>query len=1565
MINSVLQNIPLMNNLISKFFSSYLGINIDLPNISLDNNNNFNLELSNIEAQPSMINNMLLDKSNIKITNANIGKLKLQISLKEFFISISHIKIIIMPIKISEKKIEIQKIENKKNNTENNINNNNNSQKGKNENTKSDKGIIQKLIDYILERLRININNIDIYILNYETNELNLLYANPCLSIHIPNIKYRNGICKDIKNKDNQIPKNPWDNKHLYINNIILKISKIFNNNNSNKNILEIEDYETIMTFNNENGINFYTNYNNGISCEFGDLQIILNPLQFELIKNFLECYLEYFSNNNIEEKTILKEDNLTNEKEINEFCNNELPFNLTINFNLNSFSFILIENYYKNDFPKLNCFKINKIKNHFCYYEDNYFIFIIDNLKGKIKNDISIELTIDNINLSYIEFLKKLNYTKEELIKIKELESKEKKSEYYEPMGSLIMDEDEVYHSFNEENNLNEKWLQYKFEYFENNILNISNIKIEFLKFPKIYIKEINIGFHPAFCFKFLKLAYDNLILINEIFFYNIKLYKNNENQNLNENLIISINNNDKKISNKSFDNEKIENNKNKNKKNNNGFEFEINIEKLFIHIFCFKEEDEFCNTLNRFFPEFYYDCIFLMENKINEKKYKLEYLTGKDDFEVKILNLKINSNSNNENEISIEKANLFFNDYLLIYMESPLEMTIINNEISINFKLNIELYFKLINNIILFSNIWNYTIQIFFIFFERMSYNFNKGKKDIYEMYNGEKYNEKEKKIINQNNDSSLLIKINISKIDIKCKINIEDDLNPNIIINNILFNYSIKDNLQNICFKLSKIYCKEIELNILDIVSDINIKNQIIENNQSINFEPVIIKPEQLLENYITNYIKYQNLLKSKKPKEKTEIKLIVNLNSISLNVIEGILFANDFYNEYALSNSFSSIVITKINEPSINNNNNSLSTKITSFDTTSLENTKVKEEKLTNFEFKFSINEIQLKMKDNNNDKKNKQLIFELNDININENLIFLNNSKLYFQYKVKNNQIVIVNLGKINGFTIELINKSNNKMEINVKIIDLYFGICKDSLLYIQDLCLYFANLSSKIFISEKMTSGSSLMNTSTLSSYSKLNKTEKDISLKTIHLDKKIKNKLDIKENYLNNNIGSKFLNENSTRQSENLIKQPITLSFIKNDKNCNYLNLKINSITFSIYDGKDFENEIDIDILNNNEDIENQKFESKNSNEFEILETSQFKQKSKRDYSKYITLSINDIKFNLLFETSNSYQFIFSINLIEIIDYNKESDFKILYTRADIHNEKLNNPCMILNVDISNSYNEISVGQYCDYNVNCNIKFAPMKLMLHQSTLYFIINFILLNNNENYIKNTFNSYNYHSFKKEIIDLSQITFIENNISDQNISIITNYNQNKNFIYITNFSLEEFCIYITYQALDYSFTFEKLTIPLPSIQNYPFIFKINPYSGFVSIEEFADFLVREFLKQLSTYQLVVDFIKSLSWTRPFVNLFSDFFYIFISPYYSYKKKENIFTGLLFGVKKFLFSVLSENIFLTEKIIRTGTTFVGITKNNKIGKGSFYEKYVISDENKKFYDYFYKN
>ena len=37
-----------------------------------------------------------------------------------------------------------------------------------------------------------------------------------------------------------------------------------------------------------------------------------------------------------------------------------------------------------------------------------------------------------------------------------------------------------------------------------------------------------------------------------------------------------------------------------------------------------------------------------------------------------------------------------------------------------------------------------------------------------------------------------------------------------------------------------------------------------------------------------------------------------------------------------------------------------------------------------------------------------------------------------------------------------------------------------------------------------------------------------------------------------------------------------------------------------------------------------------------------------------------------------------------------------------------------------------------------------------------------------------------------------------------------------------------------------------------------------------------------------------------------------------------------------------------------MYVGEKMIRTLTTFIGVTKNNNIGRNSFYEKYILTDE-----------
>ena len=125
-----------------------------------------------------------------------------------------------------------------------------------------------------------------------------------------------------------------------------------------------------------------------------------------------------------------------------------------------------------------------------------------------------------------------------------------------------------------------------------------------------------------------------------------------------------------------------------------------------------------------------------------------------------------------------------------------------------------------------------------------------------------------------------------------------------------------------------------------------------------------------------------------------------------------------------------------------------------------------------------------------------------------------------------------------------------------------------------------------------------------------------------------------------------------------------------------------------------------------------------------------------------------------------------------------------------------------------------------------------------------------------------------------------------------------------------------------------------------------------------------MEEFTDIFVSDFMSQLSKYQLILDFFKSFCWTKPIINLFEDVFDIFISPFQSYKRNQGFMQGLFKGIKKFLFNLLSNNVYVGEKIIRTFTTFIGVTKNNNIGKNSFYEKYILTDDKKKIYDYFYK-
>ena len=165
--------------------------------------------------------------------------------------------------------------------------------------------------------------------------------------------------------------------------------------------------------------------------------------------------------------------------------------------------------------------------------------------------------------------------------------------------------------------------------------------------------------------------------------------------------------------------------------------------------------------------------------------------------------------------------------------------------------------------------------------------------------------------------------------------------------------------------------------------------------------------------------------------------------------------------------------------------------------------------------------------------------------------------------------------------------------------------------------------------------------------------------------------------------------------------------------------------------------------------------------------------------------------------------------------------------------------------------------------------------------------------------------------------------------------------------------------------ITYESNDLGFSFQNIFIPyIPDVKEYSFIFNRITYKGFVTLNKFTDYFLNNFFGQLSKLNLIVEFMKSLSWTKPIINIVGDFFDIFISPFQSYKKNQGFIQGLFKGIKKFFFNLLSKNVYAGEKMIRTLTTFIGVTKNNNIGRNSFYEKYILTDEKKKIYDYLYK-
>ena len=753
-------------------------------------------------------------------------------------------------------------------------------------------------------------------------------------------------------------------------------------------------------------------------------------------------------------------------------------------------------------------------------------------------------------------------------------------------------------------------------------------------------------------------------------------------------------------------------------------------------------------------------------------------------------------------------------------------------------------------------------------------------------------------------------------------------------------------------------------------------------------------------------------------------KTDLSL--SIKSIIVKPLEAILFLNDIYNvigreeiynsnnneknKMLLNKSMQRISTSSWGSKKTKNKKDLISsiTKEKDTDSISINNNEInKKNKADLININFNIELIKCEIADDTNFRSTE---FCINNISLKNKIFNINNIKLYILYEIPDLfEKVFVNLCDISDINLSIIETPNNNFSLNIIISSIFFSICRDSFNYIQKVldiisnmisnCFVQAKKGNKIVISQKKDVLLGMRDTK-LSDDQEIELFGNNEAKSVCLISAKNEFVLEVDENYLDNLKNEK---EEVVDNIDEIFKSTLREKKKENSDN-NDLNLVIKKIKFGLYDGLDFESVVDIKCKSDEENINNDNKEENNNSEkinieltnkldkketpFEIIEFNPYKKINGRDKDNYLLFYTEELKLSIIYEQKNSYEIDFSIKLFEITDHLKESNFKrLLFATKNIENHlnfeegsdiqnniELNpNPenqkFMSIFVDISNSQNELSTNNYSDFNIICEISLSNIQLKIHQKALLFLLNFFIESdkdkkdtNKENRTLKIYNNEKYHTDRAFIEDCEFNELFVENLDGVNQSDLL---VDRNFFYITNFLFRKFSVNITYESNELGFRFQSIYIPLiPDLKDYDFQFNEIKYKGFVTLNQFTDFFAEHFLGQLSKSNIFLQLLKSLSWTRPIVDILGDFFDIFISPFQSYRKNQGFIHGFFKGIKKFFFNLLSKNVYAGEKMIRTLTTFIGVTKNNSIGKNSFYERYILTDEKKKIYNYFYK-
>ena len=755
--------------------------------------------------------------------------------------------------------------------------------------------------------------------------------------------------------------------------------------------------------------------------------------------------------------------------------------------------------------------------------------------------------------------------------------------------------------------------------------------------------------------------------------------------------------------------------------------------------------------------------------------------------------------------------------------------------------------------------------------------------------------------------------------------------------------------------------------------------------------------------------------------------TKMDINISIKSIKIKPIETILFLNDIYNVigreeiYNNSNNEKNKMLLSKSMQRISNSSYGSSTKsknkleLIASKRKNNNNNKKNSSDLLNIN--FNVDTIKCTI---NDDSTFRSTELSINKINLKNKIFNINSIEFFILYEIEDfGEKVLVNLSSINDINFSITEKENNNFSYNIQVFSINFSLCKDSFNYIETLlnkvsnitsnCFVDTNKGNKIVITQKKDKLLGMRDTK-LEDEQELEVFGSDEAKSICLISNKNDFKLEIDEDYLDNLLNEK---EEAVEIIDEVFKSNLREKKAKNDDN-NNLNLCIKKINFGLYSGFDFESIMDIKCKsdeepnkneekkialgenielinkNENENIKKELDKIKNKNKdtnFEIIEFNPYKQINGREKDNFLLFTTEELNLSILYVQKNSYEIEFGINNFEIIDSLKESKFKRLLfpsknikiqndsiieeEEKEIEKEKFNQKFLSIFVDISNSQNELSANNYSDFNIICEINLSSIILKIDQKTLLFLLNFFFISDTEKTNKklkkeiSSLKLYNTEQYHTERAFIEDIEFNEIIVDDLDGNNQNDLLVDRNFFYITNFLFRKFNVNITYESNELGFNFNNIYIPIiPDLKNYDFPFNEIKYKGFVTLNQFTDFFIEHFLGQLSKSNIVFQLLKSLSWTQPIFNIFGDFFDIFISPFESYKRNQGFIHGLFKGIKKFLFNLLSKNVKKKKKMIRTLTTFIGVTKSNNIGKDSFYERYILTDEKKKIYDYFYK-